>query len=94
MAETEGKAFRAFRRLVIIGGSEGKARDDSEILKRFVRMAGGGRARIVVISTASAEAGRVDAGYVRIFKTLGVEQACPLRLETREQANGPRPSTS
>lgn len=58
--------------LVIIGGAE--ERDgECEILNQFVQLAGGSRARIVVIAVASSSPEETGKLYVEIFKRLGDE---------------------
>jgi cyanophycinase len=71
-------------RLLVIGGAE---RRGSAILERFVALAGGASADIVVIATASKEPEPLEVEYVAAFERLGAAQVRPLRLETREQAN-------
>ena len=67
--------------IVPIGGAEEKVRDPA-ILRRFVELCGGGRARIAVIPTASKlrKTGRL---YEEIFTELGAAGARSLPLETR-----------
>lgn len=55
------------------------------ILRRFVKTAGGGDARIVVIPTASELEDTGDR-YVSIFEELYVEMAVSLPITTREEA--------
>jgi cyanophycinase len=76
--------------MVIIGGGEYRAEPGTGILERFVKMAGGSRARIAVITTASTEAGSLEDDYTRIFDAIGVAQVGVLRLDSREQANEAR----
>jgi cyanophycinase len=70
--------------LIAIGGAEDKFRDRT-ILSRFVEMAGGDKARIVIIPTASS---LPDAGqlYVTVFRELGAEAADVLTVDTRHDA--------
>jgi cyanophycinase len=71
--------------LMAIGGAEDKL-DDKVILSAFVRMAGGKRARIAIVPTASSFE---DAGlrYKAIFLGMGVEKAEVAFIQTREDAN-------
>jgi cyanophycinase len=76
-------------KLLIIGGAEdrvGKAR----ILKRFVKLAGGRRAKIVVIPTASSFQDEVVAAYTEVFTRHGAAQIAvvnpPDRLAADEAA--------
>jgi cyanophycinase len=75
--------FRAVTRgfVVPIGGAEEKLRDPA-ILRRFVELCGGARARIAVIPTASKlrKTGRV---YEEIFRELGAASALSLPFEGR-----------
>jgi cyanophycinase len=71
-------------RLLVIGGAE---RRHSAILTRFVCLAGGPAARIVVIATASCSPDVLETEYVSAFTDLGAGTVSSLRLETRAQAN-------
>jgi cyanophycinase len=73
-------------RLLIIGGAE---RRGTAILARFVALAGGPVARIVVIATASCEPSVLETEYVSAFTGFGAGAVSALRLETRVQANDP-----
>jgi cyanophycinase len=68
-----------------IGGAEDKL-DDKVILASFAQLAGGKKARIAIVPTASSIE---DAGfrYKAIFLGMGVEQAEVLYLQSREDAN-------
>ena len=68
-------------RLLIIGGAAGPA-----LLGRFVELAGGPAARIVVIATASADPAAAEAEHVETFRTLGAGAVRPLRLDCRADA--------
>ena len=72
--------------LVIIGGHEDR-KHDMEILTRFVELAGGKDARIVVISAASSIADEMWQVYDKAFGELGVEQRTHLELQSRQDAN-------
>ena len=72
--------------LVIIGGHEDR-KHDMQILTRFVELAGGENARIVVITAASQVADEMWGQYDRAFGDLGVKQRVHLRLESRQDAN-------
>jgi cyanophycinase len=60
------------------------------ILSRFVQLAGGRDARIVVISTASSLGDAATDLYRHIFSRLGVSRITGLRPETRDEANDPQ----
>ena len=72
--------------VIIIGGAEDKVRD-RVILSRFVTLAGGPDATVVVISTASSLGPEAGARYKAVFSELGVTRVRPLHAMTRPQAN-------
>ena len=72
--------------LVIIGGHEDR-QHAKEILTRFVELAGGENARIVVITAASKIADEMWDIYDQAFGDLGVRQLSHLSLENRQDAN-------
>jgi cyanophycinase len=69
-------------RLLIIGGAAGPG-----LLGRFVELAGGRSARIVVIATASAAPSSAEAVHRKAFTALGAGRVEALRLATRAEAN-------
>lgn len=71
-----------------IGGAEDKARP-AAVLTRFVALAGGPRASIVVISTASSLSAEITSVYLRAFDELGAGQVVGIRPETRIEADLP-----
>ena len=70
-----------------VGGAE-ETEPGGEILERFVDLAGGKKARIAIISTASDDPQRSGDGYASLFCEMGVREADWLRVERREDANG------
>ena len=70
--------------IVPVGGAENK-NGDRPIMRRFVRIAGGEEARIVIIPTASE---LEDKGhrYVELFEDLMVESAISLPMDERSDA--------
>ncbi|HVH65836.1 MAG TPA: cyanophycinase [Candidatus Acidoferrum sp.] len=74
--------------VMVIGGAEDKLRE-RVILSRFVELAGGKDARLVVISTASSLGDAATDLYRHIFNRLGVSLVRGLRPETREEASDP-----
>src|SRR5437667_10769302 len=82
------KSFAQAGPLVIIGGAEDK-QEHCGILREFVRLAGGPRARLVVLAIASEHPAEVGAEYLEVFHRLGVKQARVLDVRAREEANGP-----
>jgi cyanophycinase len=75
--------------LLIIGGAEDKLRQ-RQILSRFVALAGGHEAHVVVISTASSLGDEATQLYRSLFHTMGVAEVHGLRPLTREEANDRR----
>jgi cyanophycinase len=76
-------------RLMVIGGAERHGPGGTGILRRFVALAGGPAAELVIIATASAEPAVLEAEYAAVFTTLGAGRVRSLRLENRAQANAP-----
>src|SRR5436190_20572866 len=77
--------------VIVIGGAEDKVRDRL-ILSRFVTLAGGPDARIVVISTASSLGAMAGERYQEVFGGLGVKRVRPIHAATRGEANDPASS--
>lgn len=69
-------------RLLIIGGAAGPA-----LLGRFVELAGGPQARIVVLATASAVPEAAEAAHHEAFAALGAGHVEALRLTCRADAS-------
>ncbi|GLY06226.1 MULTISPECIES: cyanophycinase [Actinoplanes] len=69
-------------RLLIMGGAAGPA-----LLVRFVELAGGPGAHIVIIATASESPETAEAAYAQRFAAAASVR--PLRLSTRSEANAP-----
>ena len=74
--------------VILIGGAEDKRRDRI-ILTRFVEVAGGEDAHVVIISTASTLGDLATERYGELFEELGVKRVTGLRPLTREEANDP-----
>jgi cyanophycinase len=74
--------------VMIIGGAEDKLRD-RVILSRFVQLAGGADAKIVVISTASSLGDEATQLYRELFTHMGAGRIDGLRPVTRDEANSP-----
>jgi cyanophycinase len=73
---------------MLIGGAEDKRRD-KVILARFVEMAGGPEARIVVLSTASTLGDKATERYRDLFGDLGAAEVIGIRPLSRDEANEP-----
>jgi cyanophycinase len=71
--------------VIPIGGAEERT-GSMRVLRRFVRLCGGRRARIVIIPTAS---GLPDTGerYIEIFNKIGVKEAVSLPISERTDAD-------
>jgi cyanophycinase len=80
-----GGQVRGF--VIPIGGAEERT-GSMRVLRRFVRLCGGRRARIVIIPTASA---LPDTGerYIEIFSKIGVKEAISLPIAERADADRP-----
>ncbi|CCH79660.1 Cyanophycinase [Nostocoides japonicum T1-X7] len=74
--------------LLIIGGAEDRV-GRAALLRRFVRRAGGRRARIVIIPTASGYQDEVVAAYREVFTRLGVSHLRVVNPASREAAGDP-----
>jgi cyanophycinase len=74
-------------RLFMIGGAAGSA-----VLSRFVELAGGATADIVVIATASRSPAEAEAEHIDLFRRLGAGSVRTLRLSTRTEANAVDPA--
>jgi cyanophycinase len=74
--------------VIVIGGAEDKVRD-RVILNRFVALAGGPDAKIVVISTASSLGPLAAERYQAVFAALGCRRVRPIHATNRAEANDP-----
>ncbi|HET6653561.1 MAG TPA: cyanophycinase [Nocardioides sp.] len=74
--------------LLAIGGAEDKL-GRRAVLSEFVALAGGPRARIAVVPTASSLGPEIVELYEALFRKLGAAEVFGLRPETREQAADP-----
>jgi cyanophycinase len=74
--------------LMPIGGAEDKT-NQRVILSRFVEVAGGNTARIVIVPTASSTPHETAQRYVTIFTELGAASVQAAVITERAQANDP-----
>lgn len=74
--------------LLVIGGAEDRV-GTAVLLRRFVRLAGGRRARIVLIPTASSMQDEVTAAYREVFGRLGVTRLDVVNPASRAAADDP-----
>lgn len=79
-------AIEIKRQLVIIGGAEDKE-GDCQILREFVRRAGGTKAKIVIMTAATELPREVGENYIRVFERLGAENVRIIDTETRSDAS-------
>ncbi|MDT8369854.1 MAG: cyanophycinase [Longimicrobiales bacterium] len=73
------------RYLIPIGGNEKKS-VDSEIFRMMVELAGGPKARIVVVPTASETPGERALDYTELFSTFGPESIETVHIGERSDA--------
>jgi cyanophycinase len=71
--------------LLAIGGAEDRV-GRRTVLSRFVELAGGSRARIVLCATASSRGHDVVEQYDEVFRSLGAAEVSPVRPLTRADA--------
>jgi cyanophycinase len=69
-------------RLVAIGGGDIKE-GDAPLLKEFVKLARGPRARVVVMTVATDEPAKAAAEYVDAFRRLGVDDVKAVDVSSR-----------
>src|SRR5215212_4644277 len=75
-------------RLVAVGGAEDKE-GDCRILKEFVRLAKGAKARVVVMTVATEHPDNVGREYRNAFRRLGVDDTEVVDVSSREDAGAP-----
>lgn len=71
---TAKKSAKKIGRLLIIGGAEDPDEKQMKILPHFVKMSGGKRARILICGTPSAEPGKKERVYAKLFGKIGVAE--------------------
>lgn len=71
--------------LLLIGGAEQRSAS-SEILRHFVREAGGRKARILVCAAATREPRRTLPQYKKVFEELGAKRVTTAALDDRHYA--------
>lgn len=74
--------------LFIIGGAEDRV-GRAALLRRFVRLSGGRRSRLVVIPTASSFQSEVVESYRQVFTRFGVESIDVVNPRSRREAHDP-----
>jgi cyanophycinase len=83
LSESRGQLFA-------VGGAEDRE-GDCRILKEFVRLAGGARARIVVMTVATNHPAESGREYKSIFRRLGADDTEVVDVSAREDAALPGP---
>ena len=73
--------------VIPIGGAEERT-SSAKVLKKFVKLCGGKKARVVIIPTASNLSDTGDK-YIKIFEKLEVEKAISLSINERSEASRP-----
>lgn len=81
-------ATRRSGHLIAVGGAEDRERDRL-ILRRFVELSGGPRARLLVLTAASADPEGSWAGYQRVFAELGAQHVEPIDFRSADEAHDP-----
>jgi cyanophycinase len=76
-------------RLLLIGGGE-RSDSDQEILKHYVEIAGGEKARILVCAAASRMPTEVLADYKQTFRKLGAAEVWSEPLQDRHAGEHPK----
>lgn len=87
MAERQ-KGARKLGPLVLVGGAEDRM-GEARVLREFVRLAGGLKARLTVITVATERPVEVGADYVAVFRRIGCKQVRTLDVPDRVAAAAP-----
>lgn len=77
--------------LLLIGGAEDKV-GSRAILRRFIELAGGSEARVVIIAAASSYEDLVGRRYIGLFTSLGAARAEVLQARDRVEARHALPA--
>jgi cyanophycinase len=72
--------------LIVIGGAEDK-KGGCAILNEFVRLSGGPKARIVILTVASEHPREVGAEYLEVLQRIGAKQVQVYDVRERNQAH-------
>lgn len=75
--------------LIIIGGAEDKE-GECQILREFIRRAGGRDAKIAIMTVATSLPGEVGSDYRYLFEKLGADRVEIVDTEQREDASSSR----
>jgi cyanophycinase len=74
--------------LFVVGGAEDRVGRVS-LLRRFVKLAGGRTARLVVVPTASSFQDGVVTSYTEVFERLGASDVRVVNPDSRDEAHDP-----
>jgi len=77
--------------LVLIGGAEDRT-GEARVLREFVRLAGGLKANLVVVTVATEHPGEVGGEYLAAFRRIGCKDVT--RLDIPDRAHTTRPETT
>lgn len=89
-----GESHKTHRRLgplVLIGGAEDRT-GEARVLAEFVRLAGGAKARLLVVTVATELPAEVGGDYVAAFRRLGCKEVA--RLDVPDRARAADPATA
>ena len=74
------------RYLIPIGGNEKKS-EDSELFREVVELAGGSKARIVIVPTASETPDERARDYIQVFSSFNPESIQTIHIGERQDAD-------
>jgi cyanophycinase len=74
--------------LFIVGGAEDRV-GKASLLRQFLKLSGGRRARLVLVPTASSFQDEVVSSYTEVFTRLGAPDVRVVNPATREDAHDP-----
>lgn len=74
------------RYLIPIGGNEKKS-EDSELFREMVELAGGSKARIVIVPTASETPDERARDYIQVFSSFNPESIQTIHIGERQDAD-------
>jgi cyanophycinase len=74
------------RYLIPIGGNETKS-EDSELFREMVELAGGSKARIVIVPTASETPDERARDYIQVFSSFNPESIQTIHIGERQDAD-------
>lgn len=82
------KSSRRLGPLVLVGGAEDRT-GEARVLREFVRLAGGAKARLAVFTVATEHPAEVGAEYMAAFRRIGCKQVRTLDVPNRAAAAAP-----